>query len=329
VTARCPECQTRYRIAREKIGARGARLRCTRCETTFRVQAPGAAGSDDDSLRTEREVPPPRPAAGGRAQPAPTPAAAPSGSPARALVADSDAERAKRIAAFLTRYRIAADVVHDGREALLRIFRTPPQLLVLGPKLARLDAPALCEVVRRSPVHAPLRLIRIAVAGEAPEAPAYDAHLMLEVGDVPEGLGALLERVGVGAKPSPGAPAAAAPKPAAPAAPAAPRPAPRPAAPVAARSTAPAAAPAASDASAADPAVAAALRLARIVVSDIVLYNPDKFAAAAAAGNAARTLAAELEEARAMFNQRVPEKVRAGRDFLIEELERRARAARA
>jgi hypothetical protein len=97
----------------------------------------------------------------------------------------------------------------------------------------------------------------------------------------------------------------------------------------AARPASPPAPPASAAPASDDPAVAAALRLARIVISDIVLYNPDKFAAAAAAGTAARALAGELEEARAMFNQRVPEKVRAGRDFLVEELERRARATRA
>jgi hypothetical protein len=69
-----------------------------------------------------------------------------------------------------------------------------------------------------------------------------------------------------------------------------------------------------------------ALRLARIIVSDIVLYNEDKFAAAAATGTAGKALEAELAEARAMFNTRVPEMVRAGRDLLVEELERRAAA---
>ena len=42
MVARCPKCQARYRIAREKIGARGARIRCAQCETIFKIDAPAA-----------------------------------------------------------------------------------------------------------------------------------------------------------------------------------------------------------------------------------------------------------------------------------------------
>ena len=75
-----------------------------------------------------------------------------------------------------------------------------------------------------------------------------------------------------------------------------------------------------------DPAIAAAERLARIAVSDVILYNQEKFAAAAARGAAAKELASELGEARQHFNSRVAPAVRADRDFLVEELERRAAA---
>jgi hypothetical protein len=54
-----------------------------------------------------------------------------------------------------------------------------------------------------------------------------------------------------------------------------------------------------------DPDIAAAERLARIAVSDVILYNEPKFAAAIKAGNVAKALAVELEEARQHFNSRV------------------------
>ena len=73
-----------------------------------------------------------------------------------------------------------------------------------------------------------------------------------------------------------------------------------------------------------DPDIAAAERLARIAVSDVILYNEAKFAAAIAAGNVAKALANELEEARQHFNSRVSPILRQNRDFLREELERRA-----
>ena len=77
-----------------------------------------------------------------------------------------------------------------------------------------------------------------------------------------------------------------------------------------------------------DPAIAAAERLARIAVSDVILYNQEKFAAAAARGTAAKELAGELGEARQHFNSRVAPAVREKRDFLVEEIERRAAALR-
>jgi hypothetical protein len=64
-------------------------------------------------------------------------------------------------------------------------------------------------------------------------------------------------------------------------------------------------------------------------VSDVILYNEAKFAAAAKAGNVAKALASEIEEARQHFNTRVSPVLRGQRDFLIEELERRAAARKA
>ena len=71
---------------------------------------------------------------------------------------------------------------------------------------------------------------------------------------------------------------------------------------------------------------AKAERLARIIVSDIVLYNEEKFAAAARAGNVLAALGPDLEEGRALFRERIDARVRAERDYLADELQRVARA---
>jgi hypothetical protein len=60
----------------------------------------------------------------------------------------------------------------------------------------------------------------------------------------------------------------------------------------------------------------------------VILYNQEKFAAAAARGTASKELVNELNEARQHFNSRVAPSVRAERDYLVEELERRATALR-
>lgn len=70
-------------------------------------------------------------------------------------------------------------------------------------------------------------------------------------------------------------------------------------------------------------------RLARIVVSDIILYHPEEFEAGAQQGNAAAMLDAALEEGRSFFRERVDPRVREERDYLVAELERRASERRA
>lgn len=301
--ARCPQCQTRYRIAREKIGPQGARIRCSGCQTIFRVQTP------------PDEATPPSPV------PASTAALPPL---ARALVAESDAARAKATSDFLAARRISVDVVENGEQALLRIYRNRPDLVVLGGHLPGVSAPVIAEILRRTAELRDLPSVRIAPRDEPAGAPEFEAGATLEPGDLPGGLGPILDRFRVGQAPE--APRAAAPAVPRPAAPAAPAPAPR-AAP-ASPSAPMAPAPGKPSAGTADPEVAKAERLARITVSDIILYNEKKFAAAAASGKVAEALAHELEEARQHFDSRISAAVRNGRDFLVEELQRRASVLR-
>jgi len=328
--AACPQCRTRFRLAREKIGAQGARIRCSSCQTVFRVQAP-EAGSPPTPAEAR-----PSPVAAPPAKPAPAPAPAPP-APAKpqpplavAIIAEPDADLAKRLADFLGRWRIASEIVEDGGEALLQMFRCPPQLVVLGANLPSLSAPKIAEIAKRSGELVAVRLVHVVIESEPPIS-GYEADEALEPGDLPNGLSALLAKFGLGAKPNAGP--AFAPAPAAPVrAPAPPAPALRPAAPAPAPAAKPepaaparpAPGPATKPAPSSDPDIAAAERLARIAVSDVILYNEAKFAAAAAAGNVAKALANELEEARAHFNSRVSPILRQSRDFLREELERRA-----
>jgi hypothetical protein len=70
---------------------------------------------------------------------------------------------------------------------------------------------------------------------------------------------------------------------------------------------------------------AQAERLARIIVSDIVLYNEEKFTAAVRSGAVLETLRDELAEGRALFRERIDPRVREERDYLADELVRVAR----
>lgn len=316
MVARCPQCQTRFRLAPDKVGPTGARIRCSRCQTIFRVAPPANAAEAAAVPETEPEAvvapPPPTPApvpaaVARAAAPAPRAQAPPPEPPAppppppkprvRVLVAESDAEAAKKITEVLNRWNLAAEVVHDGGEALLWLHRNQPPAAVLGGHLRGLSAPAIAEIVKRTSELRGTKLIRVAPIDEPVGAPEFEAERIVEPGELAIGLETALEAVGVGERP--GAPASN-------------RPAARPA--PAARASAP------------DPRVAAAERLARIIVSDIILYNQEKFQRAAADGTVAAALDAELMEASVLFRQRIPEEVRANRDFLVEELERRAKA---
>jgi len=46
VVVQCPTCQSKFRIADEKVTDRGVRVRCTSCKNVFQVKKPGAAGAD-------------------------------------------------------------------------------------------------------------------------------------------------------------------------------------------------------------------------------------------------------------------------------------------
>ncbi len=63
-------------------------------------------------------------------------------------------------------------------------------------------------------------------------------------------------------------------------------------------------------------------RLARIAVSEMVLYQPEKFDQASRDGVLEQALDLEIQEARALLRQRIGEEVRAECDFIIEELNR-------
>ncbi len=303
--ARCPECQTRYRIEAEKIGPNGARIRCSQCSAVFRVEPEAAAGEATQTL----------------------------------LVAEPDADVAKMVAGYLRRWQIRTTVVHDGGQALLFLYREKPGAVIVGARLPGLCGAELAEIVRCTAELAEVKLIRV-VSGDEAAVSHFEADHALESGDLPDGLAPILERLGLGTRPETRAPGPRPPV-------AAPAPAPSvvetPAAPPSqvetdaapAQPEAPAAAaqpkgrtrrrrPPLSD----DPEIAAAERLARIIVSDIILYSDDKFAKAVRDGNVATALAADLEEAGQLFEQRIPEEVREKRPFLVEELERRAEAQR-
>ena len=252
-------------------------------------------------------------------------------------------------------------VAYDGVEAILSIQRSLPRVVVLDAALPKMYGFQVCEVVKRNES---LRETRVVLVGAVHKderyrrAPSdiYGADVYVEPPDLPDALHGILTSFGVdlrsadgamvpdpparprglyghvarGGRPASMEVAAFEPMPAS--EPAEDRAAPRidpSLRPVAAPAPAPAPAPVDTSA-AADPLAAErakAERLARIIVSDIALYNPEKFAAAArSGGDALAAMRDELEEGRSLFRERIDARVRAERDHLAEELVRAAKA---
>jgi predicted Zn finger-like uncharacterized protein len=324
--AACPRCAARYRIEKEKLRPDGVRLRCAKCEAVFRVRPPeDEAAEEAPVVAREPAAPvsarePAAPLGDTAVRTAPRPASPPPAAPGDlVLVGMPEADAGKDLEEALRGWGLGAVVVSDGVEAMLEIQRKLPRVAVLSAALPRMFGFQICELVKRNES---LRSIGVVLVGSIhhpdryrrPPGELYGADAYVEEPDLPEGLLPALERLGVSVR---------APRARGEAAPARPAPAPR------ARSEAPPApAPAHAPAKADDGLAeqrAKAERLARIIVSDIVLYNEEKFAAAVRAGRVVESLGPDLEEGRALFRDRIDERVRAEKDYLAEELLRVAR----
>jgi predicted Zn finger-like uncharacterized protein len=320
--AACPRCAARYRIEKEKLRPDGVRLRCAKCEAVFRVRPP------EESEGAVAPAEEPRAAApAARAQAAAAPAAAAvershadEAEGALVLIGMPDADAGKDLEEALRGWGLRATLVSDGVEAILEIQRKLPRVAVLSAALPRMYGFQICELVKRNES---LREIGVVLVGSIhhpdryrrPPEELYGADAYVEEPDLPDGLLPALQRLGLAAR----GPRPARREPSAERAASAPAPRPE------ARPARPAPPPPPVDDGLGEQR-AKAERLARIIVSDIVLYNEDKFTAALRAGNVLEALTPDLAEGRALFRDRIDERVRAEKDHLAEELLRVARS---
>lgn len=312
MVAGCPKCSARYRVDAERIGPDGAKLRCTKCSAVFLVRVPQAP--------SEPSPPVPEPSL------APAPEVDPKG---LVLVADAHESRGKATAEAIERWGLTPLLVHDGVEAMLAIQRDLPAAIVLDAGLPKMFGFQVCEIVKRNES---LRNINVVLVGaihhqdrhRRDPSDLYGADVYIESPDLPEGLLPLLRDAGLSVRDA-DASGSGSPMPL-------PDPTPEPAldpsadsASMDAKASAPSSSPAAT-AEAEDPDRTAererAQRLARIAVSEMVLYQPEKFDQATRDGTLEQTLDLEIQEARALLRQRIGEEVRAETDFIIDELNR-------
>jgi CheY-like chemotaxis protein len=271
------------------------------------------------------------------------------------LIADPEVEQGKSTASALAQWGLQPALVHDGVEAILAIQRLLPRAIVIDAALPKMFGFQICEIVKRNES---LRDIHVVLVGaihdrtryRRPPEEIYGADAYIERQDLPESLRSILQGFGMlsSADPSPVTPAVAAIPPTPPVVASAPTIAPAveemPAAeipavpqivepvvstePSVAQQTPESVAPPAPEPEdpEIDEKVEQAERLARIVVSDIVLYSKEKFEAAVEAGNVLEAMQPEIAEGRSLFTARVDASIQETRDFLTEELLRVAEA---
>lgn len=348
--AACPKCTARYRVDESRIGKRGAKLKCSRCEALFRVLAPlqPTAASQQAALQV--------------GMPSPSQSAIDETTLDRdrlVIVADPNVDAGKATVNQLSLWGLTPILVHDGVEAMLTIQRMLPRAVVLDAALPKMYGFQVCEVIKRNESlrHTGVVLVSAIYNRERyrrQPSELYGADHYIERPDLPDGLGPLFTRMGIELRqsqpsatpapppdPAPTATSAPVVEPPAPRAPATIEPpvptppsepafealAPTPEFEVSASETkvqpAPEVAPKAPTPDPDDSMMeerSNAERLARIIVSDIALYQPDKFAEAIRQGNPVEAMDVEITEGRALFAQRIDEGVRAERDFIVDEL---------
>jgi len=264
------------------------------------------------------------------------------------LIAHPDADACKRIAETLEREGLQVLVAHDGVEAILSIQRALPRAVVLDAALPKMFGFQVCELIKRNES---LRVTHVCLMGaihrddryrRAPNE-LYGADFYIEGPSLLAALTGWLGRVGFELRSQQ---STQIPEPAA----EHPLEAPRSQGPSEAtaqqvraatgnqapleegrsvtQATEPQPVTLGSIGVPAEPLSAAraqAERLARIIVSDIVLYNEEKFSAAVRSGGVLEAMRDELQEGRALFRERIDVQVRDERDFLADELLRVAR----
>jgi predicted Zn finger-like uncharacterized protein len=312
----CPSCKSKFKIDETRIKPPGVRLRCARCQTLFavrkRVLEPGA-GQGGDSPSGAR-------AAGRR----------PAGA-ARILVAHESMSFLAGVQTQLEGLGYEVLTARDGVEAILRIQRELPAAAVLDAALPKMYGFEICEFLKRNASLSGIKVILVAADnGKAryKRSPSnlYGADDYIEILDIPHALPGMLANLL-----SPGSEAPSEPAPA-------PRPEAGPEVPSAARADAydagvdgrfPVERPVSPQAAPAPPGSGDPLdqerekakRLARIIVSDIALYNETIIAEGIRGGRILELLRDDLEEGYRLFRARVPASIAAEGDFVRDALE--------
>ena len=285
----CPSCSAKFRIDETKIKPPGVRLRCARCQNLFAVR--------------KRVVQSPAASA-----PAADPGSTVGGNPRRILVAHAEHALCARMSGLLEKENFEVVTSQDGVDALMKIQRKSPAAAVIDAALPKMYGFEICEFLKRNESLRNIKVLLVEATHNQDRYKRtaenlYGADDVLEESEIGEVLVAKLRRLlsgspetcEEGGEDDPGA-----------------HPQTRVEEPPHLESTVD------------DPQAEErerACRLARIIVSDIALYNPDRFEEGIRSGQLSNLVHDELEEGYKLFRKRIKAPVADECDFIREALD--------
>jgi predicted Zn finger-like uncharacterized protein len=304
----CPVCKSRFSFDEHKVGADGIRLRCGKCNAIFRVirKGPQQAGAFRSAV----------------APPAPSPRI-------RVVVANESAAFCQTVSDLLLRESFDVSAYNDGREAFNAILEQKPHVVLLDVALPSMYGFEVCDAIRKTPAISSVKVILIASIYDKTRykrAPLslYGADDYIEKHHIPDSLAAMVYRLVSGQKPAePTAGVMAEVEEEAQSAP---------------QELSPGeindqeiarqelkreeemetALPSHPSEPELPEAHVKARRFARIIVSDIVLYNQARVEEGVRSGAFYQIMADDIGEGRALYLSRVPEEITSGTSYLEE-----------
>ncbi|HEY5512920.1 MAG TPA: response regulator [Geomonas sp.] len=308
----CPNCKKRFDID-EGSAESSKKLRCSNCRAVFRLvrkgtlQAPAPASKPAPTL-TPASIPASIPA----------PATATAGR-LRVVVANESLAFCEAVRKVLAAEPFELFICNDGKEALDTVERVCPELLLLDVALPTMFGFEVCERVRQNPALSGVKIVLIASIYDktrykrSPNS-LYGADDYIEKHHIPDSLVPMIYRLASGSVPVPASPSPDE---------------------LAAQEESRSELRQAEAAEVGEVAEVAetqaqaelsgtelkARRLARIIVSDISLYNQAKVEQGVRDGSFYALLADDIREGELLYRQRVSEEVREATSYLTDAFE--------
>ncbi len=287
MTVACPKCRTRLRVPDEKVSLDGTRFRCPKCSTVLLVRK---------RVKRAEEI-----------------------QKNLVLVCHSDEEVRETAGSILTENGFRVIYASDGVDAMVKAMKELPEIVVIDVALPKIYGFEVCKRIKERKETAGIKVLLIASiydrsryrrppqslygADEYVEEPALKEELLEKIRIMREGKTEKepsipdlppLEKTETAAPPTVEAPSR----------------------------QEYAEVPEEKTTEEVDKEIERARRLARTVVSDIYLYNPQKVLDSIKDGNFHETFKNQLSEGLKLYNLRIPPEVRQKGDFFNEEIEK-------